>query len=377
MENNELFKKYYKKLQLECILKSFSWGMTVACAAMFITAFICWFTTHLGLWISLGVFGAALAASVPCFYFFKFKPTEKDLAKRLDALGLEERMISMLEFGDDGTYLASKICEDANASLAAKTAAGVGLKICVSVLSICIMAGALLMGGGMTTVAALAGSGTIPSGGDIGEIINPPSETYIEIYYVVIGYDLDGNEVDYGGMIEGDDFQLVVMGGDGTPVYAIEEDGWAFVCWDMDEEQNDPYRCDTLVDGDGGEMGEDNQIIVTHTAIFIEIDPDGESDGGGGGGDGENGGEADAPPEEPGENEQNNNSSSTSPSTEGDPSTGVGGKNEEQNQIIDGTQYYRERYEEFYEKAQEYINRGEEVPQYIKDLIDYYYDIIK
>ena len=84
-------------------------------------------------------------------------------------------------------------------------------------------------------------------------------------------------------------------------------------------------------------------------------------------------GDPDAPmdePQDPSDSEGGNNDPN------GDPSDDAGGRYDDANQVIDDDQYYRDRYEEYYNQAMEILASGGEVPQYLKDIIESYYGII-
>ncbi len=396
MEKDRLFKKYYNKLAAEGILKSFLWGATVAFSATFVAAFICWFTTDIGLWVSLGVLFGVHAAAVPAFYFFRFKPTAKEIAKRIDSLGLEERVITMQELEKDSSYIAMRQREDALAAL--KRTEPSKMNMCVSTISAVLVGISGVLGSGMTVVTALAANGTVPGGPGILDPVLPPDEEYYQVRYVVLGLstesdtpvdwdavlsgELDIEDVmDEGGVIEGEADQIVVAGGDATPVFATPEEDWYFVCWDFDEKMTDPYRWDTAITADGAEINEDGQKVITHYALFDLI---GESKPGDDDNDGDDSAqEEDAPPpeEKPEETERpkpdDDNPNDNEDNKDEDDKDQTGTEVPDKDMTIDGEQDYRKRYEEYYQQAQEFINRGEEVPQYLKDLIDYYYNIIK
>ena len=94
MQHGEIFKKYRSRLVREGVLKSFLNGLIVFGALDAVISLIVWLCgMQGGVWLALG---AAAGGGIACgllFYFLKYKPTEKDVARRIDALGLEERKI--------------------------------------------------------------------------------------------------------------------------------------------------------------------------------------------------------------------------------------------------------------------------------------------
>lgn len=117
MNIKELFDKYYSRLAREGMLKALFSGLSVGFAVNFIVAFICWYFNANGLLWSLLALVVTTAIAMPLFYVKKYKPSVKDVAKRLDRLGLEERMITMTEFQGDDSYIAVRQREDARTTL--------------------------------------------------------------------------------------------------------------------------------------------------------------------------------------------------------------------------------------------------------------------
>ena len=109
----ELFKKYYRRIAKEGFLKSILSGLVVGFLAMLLTAGLFWYMGWKAVWIC-GIVGCALTAlATYLFYRFKFQPTTKAIAKRIDELGLEERILTMTELEGDESYIAMKQREDA------------------------------------------------------------------------------------------------------------------------------------------------------------------------------------------------------------------------------------------------------------------------
>lgn len=62
--------------------------------------------------ICTGIFIVGVFVLFPVLYFKKFKYTEIQLAKRIDDLGLEERVLTMIELKDNNSFIAKKQKED-------------------------------------------------------------------------------------------------------------------------------------------------------------------------------------------------------------------------------------------------------------------------
>ncbi len=296
----EELKKYRSRLTKEGILKAVLCGLLVAFSVLLVSAAICYFTGFKAFWLPIALFGVAALAATPIFYFTMFRPTAKSIAKRLDTLGLEERMITMTEFANDNSYIAKRQREDAVASLSninatlIKFAVSVPLIICLCVVGVA--------GAGMSTVHALSTMGVITPGDDIiGGLIDPPEEeVFYELTYVVEG---DGMLIEEETGAETDEVFLLVSSFATAQKYgvtAVAMEGWVFVGW-MEDESTEPYRKDLVTED------------TVFTAVFMELE-EGEGDG-----DGEGDGEGE-PSDKPGE------SGSGEGGSEGESSPGEGGE---------------------------------------------------
>lgn len=373
-KRNTVFKKYYSKMAVEGILKALFCGLIAGFGLSFIVATIIWFVGYEQIWLPIGLGLGVTALSTVAFYFLKFRPDSNDIAKRLDRLGLEERMITMLEFEQDDSYVALRQRDDAKVNIE-KTPVK-SLRFRLSKLMIVLVALSIVLGSSMTTVVGLASGGVIPSGDDI---INPdPLKDYIAISYVA----------EEGGEIEGEADQLILPGADAEPVTAVAIDGWVFQGWD-----------DGLATPGRQDLG--RVASITFTAIFAEI---GEGDGeegsenegeGNGEQDGDKaddlpeGGEANVENGDPGEGDKgsgdsdsgNSDGAQGSGDKEGEgkgegQGTGAGGKWADSNQIIDGETYYQQVIDDYYEWAMQIIAEGGEIPPELREFIEKYYDSI-
>lgn len=155
---SEVFKKYYKKIGRESILKALLCGLTIGFSLMFVCIAASWLAGFkAGIYIGLGLFVAATAIATPLFYTFRFRPTTKKIAQRIDTLGLEERILTMAELENDDSFIAMKQREDAMKAM--KSVSSEMLKIAVSVPLIAAVAISATLGTGMTVAAAVAPDG--------------------------------------------------------------------------------------------------------------------------------------------------------------------------------------------------------------------------
>ena len=345
MNAKKYFEKYYLKLKLEALLKSTLCGLCVGFTACFIASFATWFTDFDGLWLSIGILAAVTAAVAPIFYFKLFKLTAMSNAKRIDRLGLEERLITMIEYEDDDSFIAKAQRADARAKLAEVEASQV--KFTVPAKIIIAVAIAATVASAMVTVSSLGTAGLIPDGNELLEAIIPDEpDVYISISYVV----------EDGGYIDGEEEQLVILGGIGEPVLAVADDGYKFAGWD--DGGRKPSRTDRGVSEN-----------VIYTAMFIPLGDQGE-------GDGEGDQEGDEPGDQPGEGKPGKDGK---PSPDGqDDSNGElgGGKYEDCNQVIDGETYYREVKNSYRDTLLEQMESDGSLTPELKEIIESYIDIV-
>ena len=373
MVKKRFFEKHHSRLVTEGVLKAALIGLTVGLFANFLAALAAWFFDFGGIWFAIGVgVGSALITGV-ILYFTAFRPTTQQIARRVDRLGLEERMITMLELQGDDSYIAQLQRENAREHL--KDVENRKLRIRLPRVALVLAAVALILGSGMTTVVALAEQEVIPPGN---ELINPedPLANHIAVTYLV----------EEGGEIDGETDQLLLPGEDATPVVALAEDGWVFVSWDDGSERPDRH---------------DLQITesVVYIAIFQEIVEDGEEgegeegEGGNGGQEGDQaedlpaGGDASADSEQNGagqdgdgqgsDGDKDSTGQGSSPEQgqgKGDgKGQGAGGKFQDHNQFIDGETYYGDHLDAYYEYAQQIFEENGEIPPELREFFENYF----
>ena len=375
MIQKKFFEKHYSRLRTQGIIKAALSGLMVGLFATFVTAVFAWFFDFGGIWFGLAVgAGVAIVCGI-IMYFAKYKPTTKQIAQRVDLLGLEERLITMLELQQDESYIAMLQRENAKEHL--KYADHRKLRLRLSKTLVILAVVAALLAAGMTTVVGLAESDIVPSGTDI---VTPedPMEGYISVSYMA----------EEGGEIEGETDQLVLAGESTTPVVAIPDDGWIFVGWE--DGVGNPERYETNVT--------ENMLFI---AIFEQIGEGGEGGESDGEGGQENGSaEGDSAEDVPGEgaanvdSEQNggegdegNGSGSDANNDGGKGETdekgegkgdgkgqGAGGKWQNSNQFIDGNTYYRDYLDMYYEMAQEIFEQEGEIPPEMREFFENYFN---
>ena len=334
--SGKLFRKYYSRLAREGVMKSLLCGAIVGFGVLFVSAAASWLVNTKLYWVAILLSVAIAAFASLIFYHKKFKPTTRQIASRVDELGLEERILTMTELEGDESYIAMRQREDALAAL--QTVNEKLLTIIVSVPLVVATCISGVFGVGMTTITVMSDKGIIKSGGDLIDEATaiPPKE-------FELSYEAD----ERGGMIEGEQFQIVVEGQSGTAVMAVAEEGWAFLEWS--DGYTDPYRIDENVT--------DNITVI---AYFSELQDMG--DGGGDGGD------------KPGDIPQDPGQGGSSKPGQG---PGAGGEYTPSNQVIDGQTYYGHEYGLAFEETLEKMAQNTEMPDELRQLITNYFETIK
>ena len=325
MKRTQDFEKHYRRLRTEGILRSVISGAVLGLGLAFLLLFLYWMLGLGGIAIALVAGAVTGAVSGILLYRFKYRPTERAVARRIDRCGLEERMITMLELEGRDTPMAHLQRRDAEAHLGELSVDSVRFNI--SHLSVILCSVLFVFSLCFTFLGALAQRGMMPYG-----------------YELILG-EADGDaEVVYlageGGTLFGDTRQSVELGGRTEAVLAVAQDGYIFVGWD--DGLDSPERSESAVRRD-----------IRLTALFEKIDsgadPEDEEDaasdlpvgtasgGSGGGSSDETGGEN---PESGGEGQG-------------------GGKWQDKNQFIDGATYYRDYLDIYYQYAMGIFEDGE------------------
>ena len=325
MKKSNFFPNHQPKLQQEAILRSVLCGLAVGFGANFVTALTIWLLPIHGLWITVAVLLGVTAIASLIFYAKRFRPDDTKTARRIDRLGLEERLVTMVELKDQDSYIAKAQRADAQAALAAVDSKLLKIRISRAIVAAVIICAVL--GCGMTTVNALGEYGILPSGNELLEsFVEEQTTVSVKVDYVAGA----------GGVIEGDESQIIVQGTDTESVTAVADDGYMFKCWS--DGVKTPTRYDVNVMED-----------TTFTAEFVELDDTDTGDDDGAGdkpndavgnsnlGDGEDS-------DENGEDDNNSDSESSG-----------AGAWEPNNQIIDGKTYYRDILEEYQEAVEEFL----------------------
>lgn len=332
------FRKFYVRLRREAVIKSLLWGLVAGLGAMFIVAFATWFTDFKGLFLTIGIFVGVWAAVTVLLFFLRFKPTEEEVASRVDRLGLDERLITMLGLRGEETYIAVRQREDAHEKL--KDVGVSGLKFTVSLSLILVLGIAGVFAFGMTTVTGLSDYGVLPTVSEmIGEAERQNPDNYIDVVY----------EAGKGGEIYGEANQTLMKHDSTTTVVAVAMDGYRFYMWT--DGCTTPSRSDDDITED-----------TTFTARFLAMDKD-EIDTR------VEGDEPNDQPKEDGNDSGNGNQPGQGPQG--------GGEYIEYNYVIDGVTYYRGVFDDYYAAAMEEMSQNDEISDELREFLEAYFNSIK
>ena len=345
MHKNQYFKEQQSKLNLEAWLKSALCGAAVGFGVGFLAAVIIWLLPMNGLWLIVSLLVTVTAISTLIFYFRRFRPDNQKNARRIDRLGLEERLITMVEFENEDSYMLQAQRADAQAALSAMDSKRLKVTVPGAILlavSICV-----LLGAGMAVVNGLSEAGVIPSGyAMLDAWIKEKTTEYVTVSY----------SADKGGVIEGDEEQVIVKGTGAVRVTAVADEGFVFRCW-SDGNPN-PTREDKNLEAD-----------VLYEAYFMTMEEDNDAAN-----DGEGDEAKDVPGDESSENGQDGQSQPNDPNQDSNSGTGA---QEPSNQIIDGETYYRELLEIYQDAAEEVLKDPDSgLTEEQKNLIKKYLGIV-
>lgn len=369
---NEVFNKYYSRLAKEGWLKALICGIAVGCAVAALSAALMWFFAfRQGLWIAVALFAVATAVATIVFYRTKFRPTARSIARRVDKLGLEERLITMLELEKDTSYMAMKQRENTMEALKSVDSRNIKFALALSAPIVVALIVAGVFGLGMTTVSALYYAEAIPSGMDMLKEPDPAPEVYQISYSIGTK---NGGSLYWYADLTGDDYATVIAetnlslstevdeNSDAPAVFAVPTDGYSFLCW-SDGVQN-PYRQDMDVNKD-----------LTITALFELVDDydfddsTGQpSDNGNGNNSGSGDSDLDVPPS--GDSSGGGTTDNSSGDTDGKSSQ----RDSANMQVDNGSTYIGDVLDNSQEQAMNNLSQNTEMSDDRKSMISDYYD---
>ena len=353
--HKNIFNRYYKRLALFGILKSISRGLIIGFITLIISSLLFWFLGLKMQWIIYIVFLGIVIISTILFYFAAYKPNTREIATRIDEIGLEERMITMTELEGDDSFIARLQREDAIKAL--NTVDAKLLKFVVSIPVIVLLSLTFVFSASAFTVDCLYENGFIKSGL---ELINSNEDKVKEIY--TIRYEVKGDGTIYG-LLE----QNVSAGDSAKFVYASAYDNNVFSGWYNSD--------DEFLSGYAGRIEEDIHSDLVVYAVFTLVDEeivdDTDNDE-----EDKSGDSSDKPSDSSQSgNSQTNNDQDGSGDGTGD---GAGSSFEEKNQIIDNETYYGgNTYKNARDDAMNDLENNSDIEDDYKDIASGYFDSIK
>mgnify|MGYP004546571825 CR=1 FL=1 len=110
-----------KPLVWEGLVKSFLISLLSIGILVCLLAVINYFIALVSWWVILGLGAALLLMLTTCLYLTKYKPSIRNCAFRVDALGLQERMITALDYQNSEDNITELQYNDAVAHTAKVT----------------------------------------------------------------------------------------------------------------------------------------------------------------------------------------------------------------------------------------------------------------
>lgn len=352
-EAERLLAQYRTRLAAEGWIKSALCGLTVGFALNLVYAILSLVFGIKMYWIGPVAFLLG-TATTPLFYFGRFRNSLRQVASRVDTLGLEERVLTMTQLEGDESFMARRQREDTMAALKKVNASLIKLAVSVPLIAACATTAAVSVSA--TTADALVDESLIKLAAEAKD--KGEAARYTIKYGVRNGV---------GGQIVGQTEQEVDAGSFGAPVQAIADDGYVFVGWTDGVE--DAFRADADIKGD-----------FTVFAVFVEIDENDLEDSdpnpndptdidGGGKKDPSDGGQKG--PAEVAEGDDKDGDG-------GGDDIGAGGSSAPGNQYIDGKTFYGDEYGDSLSNAQNATNGNTDLSDGQSDTIgDYFNNIAK
>ncbi len=372
---DNVFKKYRARIAREGILKAILLSVCIGLGALSLTVLISWFFGFkAGLWIGIGLFAVCVGVLAPVFYIKLYRPTAKAIARRVDELGLEERMLTMVELQSDPSFMAKAQREDALKALSSVN--HMLVKVAIGAALIVPFSLGLVIGTSSTVVGALYTADVIPSGM---ELVTPDvlPNTYTISYSV--GNGGGGSIVMYtddwtSEKAVSEEF-IVTEGEDAPAVLAVEDENYIFIGWS--DGVTEAYRQDVDVKGNM-----ELRAVFLKTVETVE-DPERQkfdtpeiykepSDR-----DDENNTppDPDAPPWPP--EQSDSDTGEANPDGMGGTGPGAATQGDDGNQIIDGQTFYGDTYEDAHSSAMDRLGSDEEMDDSLKGGVSQYYDSIQ
>lgn len=332
-------KKYQKQLKKEALLNSALISLRWTSLTLIICSIV-WWCFGLGLIWFIPIIAAVCCVVVFSLDYIRRIPTLKEVARRIDELGLEERVATAIELEGNESYIAKRQREDTEKAL--KKLNNTTLKTRVYISTIILALIAIVCAGGSTAVSVLAYKGIIPT---LPQIVGE-KEIAAKCYKVEFA-------ANKGGSIWGEQTQLVYEGEQTLAVMAVADNKHCFTRWS--DGNTNPFR---IIEP------QSNIKLTAYFAAIDDYDPDNDKDN--------NPYPNDLPL--PGDKDKDGNGT---PSPSPNPSTDGNGRYDENNKYLDGEHNYQDDLDDAIDKAKDAINNDKNLNGGDRDIIDNYFDGIK
>ena len=135
----KIFGKYHNRLIVEAVIKTLIYCLTAGFAASFATVCVSRLARFDGAFLALMIGMAVFVFPAIFIYFKKLRPSAGRVASRIDRLGLEERVVTMLELDGESSFMAVKQREDAKGMLKRTSPKQLKIKIPVRYAAVLII----------------------------------------------------------------------------------------------------------------------------------------------------------------------------------------------------------------------------------------------
>ena len=112
MKKDNVLKKYQSRVFKESVIKSIIYGLIFGLAVMALVSLIFFIIGSKSLIVTILLGVVAIVGGSIYVYRAKFRTTVEAIAKRVDELGLHERVITMIDYADNDSLICVKQRED-------------------------------------------------------------------------------------------------------------------------------------------------------------------------------------------------------------------------------------------------------------------------
>ncbi|MCH5156519.1 MAG: hypothetical protein J1G02_01420 [Clostridiales bacterium] len=116
-QEEQSLKSYNSKMKREAVFKSIFLALSIGLLLSVIVSIVSFATLKNILWVALVAGAIATAGLSVLFYFKLYRPNVKMTAERVDEVGLEERVITMMQFKDQDNPMLNRQRQDAQTAL--------------------------------------------------------------------------------------------------------------------------------------------------------------------------------------------------------------------------------------------------------------------